>query len=146
MSRLTKGVLNERRRKMGTIERHRHHARFDIRWPVLYGNDELLGQGTLLDVSEVDCRVAGTMPVATGMVLNLWVFPPYEAHELYVEEARVLWVNGQEFGFDIGCFQLQDHQCLKDDCEPAERGDVFSGRCGQLRPKRSWLRCRSLWA
>jgi len=130
---------------MGTIERHRHHARFDIRWPVLYGNDELLGQGTLLDISEMDCRVAGTMPVTAGMVLNLWVFPPHEGDELYVEEARVLWVNGQEFGFDIGRFQLPDLQWLKDDLERADCRDVVGGRCGQRRPKGSWLRCRSLW-
>src|SRR5262249_60563515 len=113
MSHLTKGVPNERRRKMGTIERHRHHARFDIRWPVLYGNDELLGQGTLLDISEMDCRVAGTMPVAAGMVLNLWGFPPPEDDELYVEEGRGLWGEGEEFWFDIGRVQFQDAQWVE---------------------------------
>ena len=129
---------------MGTIKRHRDHPRLDVRWPVLYGDDELLGQGTLLDVSGVGARVVGTMPVAAGKRLKLWVFPPQEGDELYVEETRVLWVNGQEFAIDLCHLLSQDHQGLKDSSERAEHGEVSGGRGGQLRPTASWRHCHSL--
>jgi hypothetical protein len=61
-----------------------------------------------------------------------------------VEEARVLWVNGQEFGLDLRRLRPQDHQWLKDYLIRAEGGQVSGGRCGRLRPKGTWPRCCSL--
>jgi hypothetical protein len=103
---------------METIKGLRHHARFVVRWLVLYGNDELLGQGTLLDVSHVGCQLAGTMPVAVGMVLKLWVSSSHKEDQLCVEEARVIWVRGQEFGLEL---RPQDRQWLMAYLDNVER-------------------------
>jgi PilZ domain len=82
---------------MKDIEERRHHTGFRVRWPVTYCNDELFGQGTILDVSHRGCEIAGTMSVAVGMRLKLWISPPREEH-LCIEQAQVLWVKDHEFG------------------------------------------------
>ena len=46
-----------------------------LHWPLLYANKELVGQGTLLTVSEREWQVAGTMPVQMGMGLKVWISP-----------------------------------------------------------------------
>jgi hypothetical protein len=46
-----------------------------LHWPLLYANKELVGQGTLLTVSEREWQVVGTMPVKMGMGLKMWISP-----------------------------------------------------------------------
>jgi hypothetical protein len=70
---------------MKTNEGFRHHARFVVWWPVTYWNENVLfGQGTMLDISHVACRLAGTMPVAVGMVLKVRIALPHREDPLYV--------------------------------------------------------------
>ncbi len=83
---------------MKTIDEGRCRSEYDARWAVTYWNDELFGQGTILNISHQGCRIAGTMTVVEGMRLKLWISPPTKEDELCVEEARVLWVNDYEFG------------------------------------------------
>lgn len=106
---------------METMEELGHYAQFTVRWPLLYGNDELLGQGTVLNISRISCRLAGTMPVAVGMLLKLWACPGQKEDELYVAEARVLWVRRHEFGLELRRMGLKDHQWLVNYLEGAER-------------------------
>jgi hypothetical protein len=47
---------------MDLINAVRNHPRFPIQWPTLYGEDDFIGQGTILDVSLMGGRLAGTMP------------------------------------------------------------------------------------
>jgi hypothetical protein len=65
---------------------------------VTYWNDELFGEGTVLNVSHLGCRMVGTMTVEEGMRLQLWISPPNKADQLCVQEARVLKVREHEFG------------------------------------------------
>ena len=110
---------------MGSSEGLRQHARFMVRWPMLYGNDGLIAEGTLLDVSHAGCRVAGTMPVAVGMLLRLWVSPVQREETVYVKEARVLWTREHEFGLELRHVDPQDHQWLIGFLEHAERRHSF---------------------
>jgi hypothetical protein len=48
---------------MQTTRGLRHHARFAVNWPILYSNQGLTGQGTVLDLSQID--------VTVGMLLKL---------------------------------------------------------------------------
>jgi hypothetical protein len=66
----------------------------------------------------VACQLAGTMPVAVGMVLKLWVSPSHKDDERCLEEARVLWVRGQEFGLEL---RPKDRQWLMAYLANAER-------------------------
>jgi hypothetical protein len=84
-----------------------------VAWPLLYANKKFIGQGTMLKVSaDRGCHVAGTMPVAAGMVLRVWISPAHRDEALYVKEARVLWARRHEFWLDLRQVDSQDHQRL----------------------------------
>jgi hypothetical protein len=78
----------------------RRQSRFPVSWPVLYGGDELLAEGTVLDLTQIGWRIAGAMPVRPGMQLALAVWVPEKREPLRVERATVLWVNGCEFAIE----------------------------------------------
>ena len=83
-----------------------------LQWPLLYANKELVGQGTLLNVSQREWQVAGTMPVERGMGLKMWISPPHRDDALYVREARVLWAGANEFGLELRQMDVKNHQWL----------------------------------
>lgn len=78
----------------------RHQSRFPVSWPVLYGGDEVLAEGTVLDLTQIGWRVAGAMPVRPGMQLTLAVWVPVKRDPVRIERATVLWVNGCEFAIE----------------------------------------------
>jgi hypothetical protein len=106
---------------MNTSEERRCHPRFPVKWLVLYGNKELFGQGTVLDVSHAGCQVAAMMPVTVGMRLKLWIFTPHRKDPLYVGEARVCWAKVSRFGLELRRLHLTDHSWLVSFLETAER-------------------------
>lgn len=78
----------------------RRHSRFPVSWPVVYGNDALLAEGTVLDLTSRGWRIAGSMPVTAGMQLTLQVSLPERSAPLYVHRATVLWVHDHEFAIE----------------------------------------------
>jgi len=111
---------------MKTNERIRHHARFAVWWPVTYWNENVLfGQGTMLDISHVACRLAGTMPVAVGMVLKVRIALPHREDPLFVHDARVLWAEGCKFGLELRGLSPTDHRWLMGFLQNAERRNSF---------------------
>lgn len=78
----------------------RRHSRFPVSWPVLYGNDALLAEGTVLDLTSLGWRVAGSIPVTPGMTLTLQVSIPERSAPLCVLRATVLWVHDHEFAIE----------------------------------------------
>ena len=99
---------------MKSLREWRQPCCVHIRWPALYSNERLIGQGTLVTVSHEGCQVAGTMPVAVGMVLKLWISPADRDEALFVKEARVLWVRAHEFWLEFRQVDVLDHQWLTD--------------------------------
>jgi hypothetical protein len=96
------------------------HSPLIVQWPLLYANTELVGQGTVVNVSRRGCQIAGTMPVAAGMVLKVWISPAHRDEALYVKEARVLWAEANEFQLELRQVDVQDHQWLMSFLENAE--------------------------
>jgi hypothetical protein len=94
------------------MSRHHDVPPVIVQWPLLYANKEIVGEGTLLNISHWGCQVAGTMPVARGMVLKLWISPAHRGDALYVKEARVLWVRSNEFGIELREVDVKDYQWL----------------------------------
>jgi hypothetical protein len=93
---------------------------------VTYWNDDVLfGQGTMLDISHVGGRLAGTMPVAVGMVLKVQIALPQREDPLYVHEARVLWAEGCTFGLELRGLSSTDDQWLIGFLQNAERRNSF---------------------
>lgn len=103
----------------------RRNARFSVLWHVLYGTDDFIGNGTLLDLSALGCRLAGTMPVEPGMHLRLRLYPQQKDGEVRIEEAHVTWVNGNEFGVELKQLSPRDHHWLLRYTERAERRSTF---------------------
>jgi len=87
----------------------RRYSRFPVRWPVLYRNGELLAEGTVLDLTSLGWRLAGSMPVIPGMQLMLQVSIPERATPLRIQRATVLWVNNHEFAIEAHDMDPIDH-------------------------------------
>jgi hypothetical protein len=78
----------------------RRHSRFPVSWPVLYGNDAFLAEGTVLDLTARGWRVTGSVPVVPGMQLTLKVSVPDRSTPLSIHRAIVLWVKEHEFAIE----------------------------------------------
>lgn len=78
----------------------RRHSRFPVSWSVLYGTDEFLAEGTVLDLTSRGWRIAGSMPVTPGMRLTLQVSVPEKSTPLRVQRATVLWVTDHDFAIE----------------------------------------------
>lgn len=87
----------------------RRYSRFPVKWPVLYGNDELLAEGTVLDLTSLGWRLAGTVPIIPGMQLTLQVSIPERSTPLRIQRATVLWVNNHEFAIEAHDMDPIDH-------------------------------------
>ena len=110
---------------MKTITEQRSHWQVMAQWPVTYWNDELFGQGTVLNLSHRGCRVVGTMSVVDGMRIKLWISPPNQEDRLCVEEARVLWAKDYEFELAFQQLAAIDQRELAIVLQSAERGRSF---------------------
>jgi hypothetical protein len=88
------------------------HPPMGLKWPVLYANRDLIGQGTLLVVSDKGCQVTGTMPVEVDMSLKLWISPEPRDEALFVKQARVVWAHGHRFGLELREMDDQDREWL----------------------------------
>lgn len=110
---------------MKAIKDQMSHCRFAARWPMTYSNDELFGHGTILNVCQLGCRVAGTMTVEEGMRLKLLISPPNKEDALCVEEAQVLWVKDHEFGLAFQRLAAMDRRELALFSQHAERRQSF---------------------
>ena len=103
----------------------RNHPRFPIQWSTVYVGDDFIGQGTILDLSLMGCRMAGNMLPEPGLRLSLCVYPAHRNTEIYVEEARVKWITGEQFGIEFVKVRTKDLQWLIGHLDRAERRNSF---------------------
>lgn len=78
----------------------RRHSRFPVRWPVVYRGSEFIAEGTVLDLTRIGWRIAGSMPVTPGMRLSLELSVPDRSEPVRIERAMVLWVKDCEFAIE----------------------------------------------
>ena len=90
----------------------RCHTRWPVQWLMLYGNDDFVANGTVLEITAKGWRVEGPMPVHPGMRLNIWVWPPEKPEGLHIGAATVLWVKGYEFALEIQDMNPIDQEWL----------------------------------
>ena len=76
----------------------RKHTRFKRLIPVRYLNDGHTGAGIMTDLSINGTRITGDSVVAAGMMLALQMFIPGDIEPSWIEQVKVLWVKGFEFG------------------------------------------------
>lgn len=92
----------------------RRYSRYPVRWPMLYGSDELVAEGTVLDLTSVGWRLAGSMPVVPGMQLALQISVPERSTPLVIKRATVLWVKDHEFAIEAYEMAPIDHAWVDD--------------------------------
>lgn len=78
----------------------RRYSRFPVSWRMLYGTDEFLAEGTVLDLTSRGWRLAGSMPVVPGLIIALQVWVPDKAAPVRIHRATVLWVKDLEFAIE----------------------------------------------
>ena len=67
---------------------------------MVYGSEELVGEGTVLDLTSLGWRLAGSMPVVPDMQLALQISIPERSAPLQIKRATVLWVKDHEFAIE----------------------------------------------
>jgi hypothetical protein len=75
--------------------------------------DLIMGDGTVIDISNSGLGIRGTMAVKTGMEMTLFVYLPDGQDPLFVLEARVAWSAGHRFGVEILKMNLRERNRLR---------------------------------
>ena len=95
----------------GSIERRkgpRTKVSFGLMYSAMSGEDVLIGDGTVLDLSENGLSIRGDVPLQMGMELTLFLYLPEREEPLFVLEGRVAWSTGTLFGVVL------DELCVRD--------------------------------
>ncbi|MGE0646079.1 MAG: PilZ domain-containing protein [Nitrospira sp.] len=91
----------ERQYPHRAIER-RSIRRVSVSFGLMYsgfnGEDVLVGDGTVIDLSDGGIGIRGNSAVQIGMDLTLFLYLPYEEDPLFILEATVAWTSGSLFG------------------------------------------------
>jgi len=87
---------------------HRVYSGFPIQISMRYLGENSPGQGVVLELSRVGCRIHGNEPVVAGETLSLHFFLPISQKPLLIEQATVKWVKGWEFGLAFKRLQHQE--------------------------------------
>ncbi|MDH5741419.1 MAG: PilZ domain-containing protein [Nitrospira sp.] len=89
------------RHSRGSIERRtmgRTNVSFGLMYSGFNGEDVLIGDGTVVDLSEGGVGIRGNFPVQVGTELTLFLYLPDEEDPLFILEATVAWSVGSLFG------------------------------------------------
>ena len=98
---------------METVDTVGTNPRFNVQWSILYRGEDFVSEGTIVDLSLDGGRFAGTMPVAVGMHLALFIDSPQKNEDLMIEDATVMWVREHEFGARFTKMRTDDEQWLR---------------------------------
>lgn len=77
------------------------------------GHVVFVGEGLTIDISPRGLGVRGNQPVHVGMLLSLCLQVPGEPVPLFIEEARVMWVNQRRFGVELRRLALKNRLQLR---------------------------------
>ena len=81
---------------------------FGLMYSCIGGDDVLMGDGTVVDLSKGGLGIRGTQPVQVGMELGLILYLPDEEDPLFVLETRVAWSSGRQFGVEFKKLSLRE--------------------------------------
>ncbi|HEU4685324.1 MAG TPA: hypothetical protein VFS39_12545 [Nitrospira sp.] len=101
----------------------RRHERRTQAWRVFYGSRELAGEGTVLDMHEEGCRIAGCMPVEIGTRLRLCMWPTPNPGGIVIAHGTVRWATGLQFGVALETAKQEETKSHVPAAHPAEQDD-----------------------
>lgn len=86
---------------------------FGLMYSGLHGNDVLMGDGTVVDLSKGGLGIRGNQPVNVGMELTLFLYLPDGEDPLFVLESVVAWTGGRLFGVEFKKLSLREGNRLQ---------------------------------
>jgi len=95
----------------------RIESQFPVMISVVYVGQNSAGEGIVLDLSRVGCRILGNEPVVARETMSVAISPPTSDQPL-VMQATVKWVKELEFGLAFKRLHEQEAhqlQCLLDE-------------------------------
>lgn len=102
------------RRRMG-----RTCVSLGLMYSGVHGEDVLIGDGSVVDLSECGLGIRGNCPVNVGMELTLFLYLPNDEEPLFVSEATVAWTAGSLFGVEFkeasrcDCDRMRAYLCAQ---------------------------------
>lgn len=94
----------------------RHGVRTPTILSILYsGMDSgqmLMGNGVVTDLSSSGIGICGDRSVTPGMEVALFVNLPGVEEPLCIAQSRVSWVEGRQFGVELGTLKLEEKNHL----------------------------------
>jgi len=91
------------------------------------GEDVLIGDGAVVDLSEGGVGIRGNCPVQVGTELTLFLYLPDEEDPLFILEATVAWSVGSLFGVAFKNLSLPDGNRMRVFLHTQSVGQAESG-------------------
>jgi hypothetical protein len=91
----------------------RRELRLKLQCPVTYSDYDIDQNGMVLNLSMWGCRVSGRKPPTPGAIAWLCLGLPGVQQPLEIEEARVQWVQGRQFGLLNVAMSLEHRKRLR---------------------------------
>lgn len=74
---------------------------FGLMYSGLDDSNVIMGDGTVVDMSQGGLGVRGNQPVKVGMDLTLFLYLPDKEDPRFVVQTQVAWVQGHRFGVQL---------------------------------------------
>ena len=94
--------------------RVREYLRAAFECPAELSGDELVGEGTVINLSISGFAVESDLPVKAGMTLKLRVFLPDAEKPIVVEQATIQWAREGKFGVTTTLIGIEDKKRLQE--------------------------------
>lgn len=110
-----------------SIERRRAGRKsvsFGLMYSGVSGDDVLIGDGTMVDLSEGGLGLRGDIPVPVGMELTLFLYLSDGNEPLSILESTVVWSVGSLFGVIFNDLSLSDAERLRSFLHPHSVGQA----------------------
>ena len=93
---------------------YRVHSDFRLMYSAQDDREELImGDGSVVDLSNKGLRVRGNMAVKSGLEMTLFLYLPDGRDPLFVLSAKVAWSKGHEFGVEILKMNVRERNRLR---------------------------------
>ncbi len=86
---------------------------FGLMYSGISKNDVLMGDGTVINLSEGGLGIRGNQPVKVGMELTMFLYLPDGNDPLFVLETSVAWTAGSLFGIMFKKLSLREGNRLR---------------------------------
>lgn len=108
-------ILYPHRSQMSAEQRRipRTPVSFGLMYSGINRNDVLIGDGTVIDLSEGGLGIRGDQPVRVGMELTMFLYLPDGDDPLFVLETSVAWTAGSLFGVTFKKLSLREGNRLR---------------------------------